>query len=111
MSRPHRKFRTPILVAIAGIEHEWPATVIYACYPGFAGSRTDPPEEASVEIVDIKLLGEHGAQVDLPEQVVNKFAEDEHLLDLLMQDWAEDKQRAAEYRAEAMAEARWERQA
>ena len=102
----HHKFSTEIAVTIEGIEHEWPATIIYKFAPGYAGSRTEPPEAASVEIVHIKLLGANGAQVDLPDEVHERFAEDEQLIARLWLDWVDRSVAAAEDRAEAMREAR-----
>lgn len=40
-------------ITIAGYDCE--ATVTYVIHPGYPGSRIDPPEDASVEVTDIKL--------------------------------------------------------
>lgn len=101
----HHKFKTAILVALAGVEHEWPAVIIYARHKGYAGDRQRPPEPAMVEIVAIKLLGKNGMQIDLPAAIEDHFNDDEEIRALLLADWAEDEARAAEYRAEARAEA------
>ena len=44
-------FKTSI--DLAGYECE--ATITYVIHPGYPGSRIDPPEDASVEVTDIKL--------------------------------------------------------
>lgn len=90
------KFKTEISVMIAGIERDWPALIIYARYAGYAGSSIEPPEPASVEIIDIKLLGTYGVQIDLPAKIVDQFCEDESLMALLMDDWMNDEIAAQE---------------
>jgi len=58
---------------------------------------------ASVEITDMKL-GWWSDLIDLPAKIVDRFYEDEELLEMLMQDWTDDEINAAEARAESRAE-------
>ena len=76
-----------------GAEIETRVRVVYSRYKGFAGDRTDPPEDASVEIISITS---EPAGVDIPAH----FFEDEDLLAECLQDWAEDDVEAAEWRAQ-----------
>lgn len=105
MSAGH-KFKTSIMVTLAGVEHEWPATITYARHKGYAGDRISPPEPATVEVVSIALTGAQGGQMYLPAAVEDHFNDDSEIIALLMQDWADDSAAAAEYRAEARREAR-----
>lgn len=103
MSNRHT-FRTEIIITIAGIDHTWPATITYARYAGFAGDRTDPPDPAAVEIIDIKL-GWWRDLIDLPAKIVNQFCANQELHMVLMQDWEDDEINAQGARAEARSEA------
>lgn len=45
---------TCIRIAVGEMDPvEYSATAIYAYQPGFAGDRTDPPHDATVELIDI----------------------------------------------------------
>ena len=105
MSARH-KYRTDITVTIAGVAHEWPAVIVSARQKGYWGARESPPEDATVEIVAINLLGYNGARFALPEMVENAFNDDPEIIALLMDDWRDDEIAAAEYRAEARADDR-----
>lgn len=51
-----REYKMPTCIRIAVGEMdavEYSATAVYAYQPGFAGDRTDPPENATVELVDM----------------------------------------------------------
>lgn len=78
-----------------GGECEAEVTVHYDRHKGFAGDRTDPPEDASVEITAIT-----GADPDVPA----RFYQDENLIAECLEHWAEADASAAEYRAEQRAD-------
>lgn len=77
-----------------GGEVETRARVIYARHKGYAGSRIDPPEPASVEIIDIRSEPDG---VDIPAH----FWESEELMQECMEDWEADEIEAQEWRAQA----------
>lgn len=106
----HHKYKTTIELSIAGgITFDTPAVVIYKRIEGFAGNRTSPPEPRSIEIERIFLLGKNGVQLELPSDLEEALGSDEELHRILLEEWYADEERAAEYRAEAMMEARWEK--
>lgn len=78
-----------------GSEVETRVRVVYSRHKGFSGDFTDPPEDASVEIVSI---ASEPAGVDIPAH----FFESEELLAECMQDWAEDEIAADEWLAQSL---------
>jgi len=83
-----------------GGEHESDVEVEYDRYPGFAGDMTDPPHDATIEVIGITSRDEiPPTYIDLAD-----------FSDECMQHWAEqdevDRERAAEDRAERAREDR-----
>jgi hypothetical protein len=89
------RYKTDLMLTIGGVEFEWPATIIYARQKGFAGDRIDPPEGDNVEIIRI-AVGEGNLDFD----AVSAIDANADIKALLLADWAEDDEAAAEYRAE-----------
>jgi hypothetical protein len=102
---PH-KYKTDLLLNIAGVEHEFPATIVYVRRPGSSETRIQPAEPASCEIIDVMIHGttDRPRGDKLPWIIVDKLADDEELLAKLMEDWYDSESDAAELAAEARAE-------
>jgi hypothetical protein len=77
---------------------EFEVDVDYDYHPGYLGSRVEPPEPASIELLSVTLYGADILHV-LPQDV----------LDVLEVQCFEDVQAAHEYALEAAAEAELER--
>lgn len=93
-----RKFKTTLIWPIGLDEEvECEAMVSYVGRKGFAGDRIDPPEDASVEIIEIKAI-------DGETVIPDSFFEDDGLMAECFEDWRDDEIAAAEYRAEQRAE-------
>jgi hypothetical protein len=78
----------------AGNEQEASVEVTYSTYAGFNGSMVQPSEDPSVEIQTIERT-DPGEPIDYA-----RWEDDADLIAECMQDWAEDIEAAAEYRAE-----------
>lgn len=76
------------------------AKATYDRYAGYAGDRTDPPQDASVEIIAIERT-DPGEPIDF-----NRWQNDESLIAECFEDWSDDQDAAAEYRAEQRADDR-----
>ena len=87
-------FSTSITIEDELGETEYDVRVIYDRYRGFPGDRIDPPEDASVEIIEITPADK---SITVPEH----FYEDDALIAECMENWAIDVADAEEYRAEA----------
>jgi len=90
-------FSTSITIEDELGETDYDVRVIYDRYPGFPGDRIDPPEDASVEIIEITPADK---SITVPEH----FYEDDALIAECMENWQDECERAAEYKAEARAE-------
>jgi len=84
-------FKTTVLLNDGDIEV--PVRVVYSRYAGFRGSMEQPPEDASVEIVSIT---ETDPAILLPAH----YEADDNLIAECMQDWADEAEDAAEWRAQ-----------
>jgi len=71
--------------------------VTYSRYEGYNGDYYQPPEDPSVEILEI-------APADKSIIVPSYFYEDDGLIAECLEDWQDEHERAAEYKAEARAE-------
>ena len=87
-------FSTSITIEDELGETDYDVRVLYDRYSGFAGDRIDPPEDASVEIIEITPADK---SITVPEH----FYEDDALIAECMEDWAIEVADAEEYRAEA----------
>lgn len=76
-----------------GMEISCTAVVTYSVDPGYAGDRTDPPQDASVEIIDVSAVD---PEYDIPERAIDLDC----LAEECLADWREDLIAAEEYRAE-----------
>lgn len=85
--------KTAIVWTENGEEREAYVGVRYTGHKGFPGSYIDPPEPASVEIGDVKVLEGDPLPAD--------WEPSDELLAECLQDWHEEAMEAAEYRAEA----------
>lgn len=84
-----------------GMECECEVIVEYDRYAGYDGDRINPPEDSRVEIIGITPVN---AEYDVPDSAIDldAYAED------CEQHWADEIADAAEARAEARREERWE---
>lgn len=82
----------------SGDDRETCAKVIYSVDPGYAGDQIDPPYDASVEISEIIVTS--GDPLDGRD-----WSDDDDLKRECMQDVEDDREAAAEYRAEMLADA------
>lgn len=71
--------------------------VTYSRYEGYRGDYYQPPEDPSVEILEI-------VPADKSIIVPSYFYEDDGLIAECMENWQDECERAAEYKAEARAE-------
>jgi hypothetical protein len=78
-------------------EADYDVRVTYSRYEGYKGGYYQPPEDPSVEILEI-------IPADKSIIVPSHFYEDDGLIAECMEDWQDDCERAAEYKAEARAE-------
>lgn len=77
-----------------GSEIEADVRVTYSRHAGYKGDYYQPPEEASVEIVEIQPADK---SITVPEH----FFEDEALVAECLQDWDNDEADAEEWRAQS----------
>lgn len=49
-------YTTYVGISVSGIHQEYKVDVTYQVHPGFKGDHTDPPEDASVEIIQVALF-------------------------------------------------------
>ncbi|ANI79043.1 hypothetical protein [Sphingobium sp. EP60837] len=87
-------FKTAIHWLDGEEEREAYVGVRYTGHKGFRGDHIDPPEPASVEIQEIKVL-----EGDSP--VPDEMYYDDDLLAECLQDWAEEAIEAAEWEAQS----------
>lgn len=78
-----------------GSECEAEVFVTYARVRGYAGGMTSPPEPDDVDIEDITVVGDPGA--DVP----SSFYDDDLLKLECFQDWTNDEEEAAEWREQS----------
>lgn len=92
------KLQTSIVIEDELGETEYDVRVLYQYDKGYAGSYYQPPEPASVEILEIK-------PADTALTVPEHFYEDEGLIAECMADVAEQAAEAAEWRAQSRRDA------
>lgn len=84
-----------------GQECECEVIVEYDRYVGYNGDNVNPPEESRVEVIGITPVI---TDFDIPDAAIDLTAYEEDC----QQHWADEIADAAEARAEAQREARWE---
>lgn len=96
------KFKTTVMWHdSAGNECEAEVSVAYERHKGYKGDRIDPPEDDSVEIIEIKqTIAEGDEYRPLPAHLMD----DDALLAECKQHWIDDEIAGEEYRAEQRAE-------
>lgn len=96
------KFKTTVMWHdSAGNECEAKVSVAYVRHKGYKGDRVDPPEDDSVEIIEIHQMIAPGEPFNpLPADLM----EDDALLAECMQHWIDDEIAGQESRAEQRAE-------
>lgn len=87
-------FTTSITIEDELGETEYDVRVLYSRDAGYKGSFYEPPEAASVEIIDI-------APSDKSITVPDAFYEDEDLIAECFADWRAEQEDAAEWRAQS----------
>lgn len=95
------KFASSIRIGVhETAEVEYAATVVYARHKGFAGDHTDPPEPATVELIDIivNIPGREPFKLGPPTLL---DALNDALQADMMDDWTLSDELAGEYRADA----------
>lgn len=85
-------------------EYEVEAQITYAFRKGYNGDYYQPPEDASVEITDIKIT-----KGDISIAELDKFAEGDELERECFSDYQNYQDAMEESRADAAREARWDR--
>lgn len=94
------KMPTCIRIAVGDEGYvEYFATAVYAYQPGFAGDRTDPPHDATVELIDVyvEMPGRDPWKLGPPALI---DALDRELQSEMMRHWADEDERGREWRAE-----------
>lgn len=76
---------------------DYDVRVTYSRYAGYKGDYYQPPEDPSVEILEI-------VPADKSIIVPSHFYEDDGMIAECMEDWRDDCERAEEYKAEARAD-------
>lgn len=99
------KFKTTVMWHdSAGNECEAEVSVTYEHHYGFKGDRIDPPEDDSVEIIDIIEIHQTIAPGEPFNPLPADLMEDDALLAECMQHWTDDEIAGQESRAEQRAE-------
>jgi hypothetical protein len=87
-------FTTTLVWEDGADEIEADVRVVYSRYAGYRGSLTEPPEDASVEIISI-------TPKDPTITIPARFDDDDDLIAECMADWDAEEADAAEWRAQA----------